>query len=116
MSDSEQLPHHRLVAFQIAREMLRAVAAARIKDAKLRDQALRAAKSVCLNVAEASGRRSAVDRVRVFAIARGEACEAAAAVEIGAVAGDCSVSSSDAVNALAHRLVGLLSGLSRTDP
>ena len=115
MAPSESLPHHRLVAYQVARELLANVVAAKIRDSKLRDQATRAAKSACLNIAEAAGRRGAPDRARVFAIARGEACEAAAAVEIASIAGDCPVSFSDSVTTLADRLVGLLTGLSRPD-
>ena len=110
-----ELPHQKLIAYRVACDMLAAVATAKIKDPKLRDQAVRAAKSACLNIAEAAGRRGVPDRARVFAIARGEACEAAAAVEIGAIAGDCTVSSSVTVIALADRLVGLLTGLTRTE-
>ena len=50
------LPHHKLFAFGVATEMLLAVKAANIRDAGLRDQAMRAAKSACLNCAEGAGR------------------------------------------------------------
>jgi four helix bundle protein len=43
---------------------------------------MRAAKSACLNAAEGAGRVSRADKARVFGIARAEAGEAAAAVEI----------------------------------
>ena len=89
-----QLPHHKLVAYQVALELLAVVKAADIRDAKLRDQAMRAAKSVALNVAEAAGRVSPADRARVFAIARGEAMEAAAGVEVAVLAGDASPAAS----------------------
>src|SRR5207249_2565863 len=105
---TERLPHQRLLAYEVAIEMLGAVNRANIADAALRTQALRAAKSVCLNVAEAAGRSGRADRARVFSIARGEACEAAAAVEIAGVTGDASSSDVAATAALAHRLVGLL--------
>jgi len=91
------LPHHRLHVYQRALELLAAVRAAQIADAKLRDEALRAAKSVCLNIAEASGRVSRADKARVvlrpllgvvYAIARGECVECVAAVEIAVAAGD----------------------------
>src|SRR5439155_2049704 len=68
--------HEKLIAWQVACELLRVVRDARISDAKLRDQAMRAAQSTCLNIAEANGRFSRADRGRVFAIARGEAAEA----------------------------------------
>jgi len=68
-----QLPHHRLVAYHVAVELLLAVKAAEIRDAKLRDEALRAAKSAVLNVAEGAGRVTRADKGRAFTIARGEA-------------------------------------------
>ena len=60
----------------------------RIRDAKLRDEAVRSAKSACLNCAEGAGRVTRADKARAFAIARAEAVEAAAAVEIAALCGD----------------------------
>ena len=132
------LPHHRLVAYHVALELLGLVRDANIRDPKLRDQALRAAKSVCLNVAEApkaisgteivagaasvcrsgakrraSGRTSPADKARVFGIARGEALEVAAAIEIAHVAGDVDAHVSERCAPLADRLYALLTGLSR---
>jgi hypothetical protein len=49
---STSLPHHRLLAYQKSLELLAAVRSAQIRDAKLRDEALRAAKGSCLNIAE----------------------------------------------------------------
>jgi four helix bundle protein len=108
-----QLPHHKLAAYQVALELLCAVKAAAIRDAKLRDQAMRAAKSAALNIAEAAGRTSPADRARVFAIARGEAMEASAALEIAALAGDTNPAAYDASLPIADRLVALLTGLCR---
>ena len=107
------LPHEKRIAWQVACELLAAVVDARIRDPKLRDQALRAAKSACLNIAEANGRFSLADRRRVFAIARGEATEAASALRIGALAGDCTPNAADRARQLGGRLVALLSGLMR---
>ncbi len=107
------LPHHRLVAYQVALEFLGAVRGSAIRDASLRDQALRAAKSACLNIAEGAGRRSRADKARVFAIARGEAVEATAAVEIAAAAGDAAGDAAARCVRIAGRLVALLSGLMR---
>ena len=87
-SSGSILPHHRLVVYRKALELLAAVRAAQISDAKLRDEATRAAKSVCLNIAEGSGRVSRADKARVYAIARGECVECVAAVEIAVAAGD----------------------------
>lgn len=85
---SSVLPHHRLHVYNKALELLAAVQGAHIADAKLRDEALRAAKGTCLNIAEASGRVSRADKARAFAIARGECVECVAAVEIAVAAGD----------------------------
>ena len=113
MTKTLQLPHHSLVAYSVATDLLRAIVAARITDPKLRDQALRAAKSACLNIAEAAGRISPGDRSRVFAIARGEAGEAAASLEIAAICQECPSAAAEEANQLAHRLVRLLTGLAR---
>jgi len=107
------LPHHRLAAYHVALELLVLVRGAEIRDAKLRDQAMRAAKSAALNVAEAAGRSSPADRARVFGIARGEAMEAAAAVEIAVLSGDARAESLAAVLPIADRLMALLTGLCR---
>ena len=108
-----RLSHHRLVAYQVAVALLIAVRAAEIRDANLRDQALRAAKSVCLNIAEGAGRPSRADRNRAFGIARGEAVEAVAAVEIAELAGDCDAGAAARCIPLADRVVALLTGFLR---
>jgi four helix bundle protein len=68
-------------AFEVAKELLLAVRGAHIRDAKLRDEALRSAKAACLNTAEGAGRVTRADKARAFAIARAETTEVAAAVE-----------------------------------
>jgi four helix bundle protein len=112
-SSRPSLPHHRLIAYSVALELLTAVRAAAVRDAKLRDEALRSAKSACLNTAEGAGRVSRADKARSFAIARAEACEAAAAVEIAASCGDARAEASAEVNRIADRLVAMLTGLIR---
>ena len=107
------LPHHKLIAYRVACDLLVTVVEAQIRNRDLRDQAVRAARSACLNIAEANGRASVADRRRVFAIARGEATEAAAAVEIAALSGECAAEFSTLVQRLAGRLVALLTGLMR---
>jgi len=107
------LPHHKLVAYGVSVELLLAVKAANIRDAKLRDEAVRAAKGTCLNCAEGAGRVSRADKARVFAIARGEAVEAVAAVEIAAHAGDTTQQAAERCVVIGHRLVALLTGLIR---
>jgi four helix bundle protein len=111
--DNRLLPHHKLLAFGVAMELLESVRKARIRDSGLREQAMRAAKSACLNAAEGAGRVSKADKARVFAIARAEAGEAAAAVEIAVAAGDAAAESLDAVLVHADRFVAMMTGLIR---
>ena len=108
-----RLPHHKLVAYSVARDLVVAVRAASIRGANLRDQALRAAQSAALNCAEGAGRVSRADKARAFAIARAEAVEAAAAVEIAAFCGEAGPEHLAEVLRLADRLVALLTGLVR---
>ena len=108
-----KLPYEELIAWQVARELLIAVKAAQIADSKLRDQALRAAQSTCLNIAEATGRGTIADQKRVYAIARGEASEAAAALEIAAALGECDMPQAATGKLAARRLYALLGGLLR---
>jgi four helix bundle protein len=110
---SPVLPHHKLIAYGVARELLLAVIACHIRDAKLRDEALRSAKSACLNCAEGAGRVTRADKARSFAIARAEAVEAAAAVEIAALCGDVQAAPAREVARVVDRLVALLTGLCR---
>jgi four helix bundle protein len=67
---------------------LRAVQDARVRDRELRVQALRAAKSACLNIAEGAGRVTRADKARAYTVARGELIEAIAAIEIAHESGD----------------------------
>ena len=112
-NDKTFLLHEKLIAWQVACELLRVVRDARISDAKLRDQAMRAAQSACLNIAEANGRVSLADRRRVFAIARGEAAEAVAAVQVAALSGSCRANAAEEARQLGARVAALLSGLIR---
>jgi four helix bundle protein len=107
------LPHHGLEVFHVARELLIAVRDANVRDAKLRDEATRAAKGACLNIAEGAARSTRLDKARAYTIARGEAAEAAAAVEIAVVLGAASPESEAKVVALASRVVAMLTRLIR---
>ncbi len=111
MTTYTQLPHQKLVAWQVAVRSLVTLKKAHIRDPKLRDQAERAAKSICLNIAEANGRQSTADRKRVFSIARGELAEAAGALEIAALVGDCDAVIAAEGAALALRVHALLTAL-----
>ena len=108
-----QLPHRKLIAYEVAKELLVAVRDTHVKDSNLKDQALRSAKSAALNCAEGAGRVSRADKARVFAIARAEAGEAAAAVELAVLTGDASQENLDRVVSIANRLVAMLTRLIR---
>ena len=110
---NQRLPHHKLHAYEVAIRLLEAVRSARIRDCHLRDQAMRAAKSACLNAAEGAGRVSRADKARAFAIARAEAGEAAAAVEIAIAAGDADGSALEAVLVHADHFVAMMTRLIR---
>ena len=83
------------------------------EEAEQRTQARSAAKSCARNVAEAAGRWSAADKSRVYAIARGELCEAVAAVEIAEALGSCAADEVAKVQTLGKRLCDVLSRLVR---
>ena len=106
-------PHERLIAYQVACELLDLARELRISDSKLRDQAMRAAQSACLNIAEAAGRFGGLDKARVFAIARGEACEVAAAIDIAARSRQCDKEPARVASAVARQHYVLLTGLIR---
>ena len=113
MTNFLALPHEKLMAYQEARKLLACVHEACILDGKLRDQAVRAATSVCLNIAEGAGRTGAADKARVYGIARGESCEAATALDIAHLTGGCKPAPAEAGARHARAVYALLSGLIR---
>ena len=113
MTNFGNLPFEKLLAYQEARKLLEAMREAAIRDSGLRDQALRAATSVCLNISEGAGRAGSADKARVYAIARGENCEAAAALDIALAAGTCNEEPARRGVLHARAVHALLSGLIR---
>ncbi len=112
-SNVRKLPHHRLVAWGVAVELLTTIKEAHVGNAKIRDQAMRAAVSVCCNIAERAARSSPADKRRVFGIARGECGEAVGVIEVAAHAGFVSDEVAARCVALGDRLYALLTGLCR---
>ena len=112
-ASSSCLPHHRLVAYQVALELVKLIGSVRIRDAQLRMQARKSAASAALNTAEGAARQTAADKSRAYAIALAECCEACAAVEIAGALGACSPVQVAQVVALGVRLKNMLSRLVR---
>ena len=110
-SAHSSLPHHRLRAYGTALAFLRAVQDARVRDRELRSQALRAAKSVCLNIAEGAGRVTRADKARAYTVARGELVEAVAAIEIANESRDARGEAVAQVLALGAELYAVLTKL-----
>jgi four helix bundle protein len=107
------LPHHRLVAYQLALELVKLVARTRIANAQLRQQARKSAASCALNTAEGAARQTLADKSRAYAIALAEGCEACAAVEIAGALGACAAADVLSVLVLGTRVKNVLSRLVR---
>lgn len=73
-----------------------------------RDQWLRAAQSIPLNIAEGNGKRSSRDRARFLDVARGSALECAAVQDVLAVSGGLDPESSLALKRTLKRIVAML--------
>ena len=111
--DSSLLPHHRLRAYGVARQLLEAVREAQIADRTLRDHALRAAKAACLNCAEGAARGTRADKARCYAVARAEGIEAVAAVEIASSTNEVWAAVVPRVVALGTQMYAMLTKLVR---
>src|SRR5215510_13291717 len=104
-------PHHKLIGYQLALELVKLVARVRIGDAQLRQQARKSAASAALNTAEGAARQTLADKRRAYAIALAECCESCAAVEIAGALGASSAADVEAVLVLGLRLKNILSRL-----
>ena len=81
--------------------------------AALRDQWRRAATSIPMNIAEAVGKTSPDDRRYRFAIARGEAMECGAILDVVRLLDRVPPQEIDAAKQLVIRVVGMLSRMCR---
>jgi four helix bundle protein len=106
-----------LHAYHVAREVVAFVAQYRHKlhglPGEAGPQLERACVRALLNTAEAAGRQGVRDRARVFAIARGEACAAAAALDVAQLFGALTAIEAAPARALLVRLGQMLTRLAR---
>jgi len=112
-----RFPHERLDAYSVARDLVAFAAQHRSYlrglPGETGPQLERALVSTLLNIAEAAGRQGVRDRARVFAVARGEACEAAAALDVALLYRALSHEQVAPARALLVRLGQMLTRLSR---
>ena len=108
---TETLPFQQLDAYQVAKELAVRVHKSAVRDAELRDQATRAAKSAFLRLAEGLPLDATGMRRKYFAEAAGSVCETAAAMDLAEAIGAVSTEDAEAVQALALRLKRMLRAL-----
>jgi four helix bundle protein len=108
---STSFPHERLVAYQVASELMELVHSIAISHAKFREQARSSACSAALNAAEGAARRSQADKSRVFSLAHAEVCECVSAVQLAGRIRACRGDDVARVEALGRRAKDLLSRL-----
>lgn len=81
--------------------------------APLADQWRRAAMSIPLNIAEGAGKPGDADRANRYAIARGEAMECGAIIDVVRIINVVPATDLEAAKALLVRIVGMLSKMCR---
>src|SRR5574341_1075756 len=107
------LPFQRLDVYAAAKELARHVHLARIRDAELRDQATRAAKSAFLCLAEGLPNDGPAMRRKYFVEANNSLHETLAAVDLASAIGALPPEGAAAIQALGLRLKRMLRALMR---
>ena len=113
MNDEHTLPFQRLDAYKVARELAKRVHECRIRDAELRDQATRAAKSAFLGLCEGLPSDLSGIRRRHFDIANNSLHELIGAADLAEALGALDPAVARDVLALAARLKRILRKLPR---
>jgi four helix bundle protein len=108
-----QMPFQRLDAYVAARELARRVHAAKIRDAELRDQATRAAKSTFLNLCEGLPNEGAPVRRKYFTAALASLHETVGAVDLADAISAIDPNDAHAAAELGGRLRIMLFALTR---
>ena len=109
----ERFPFQNLDVYRAARELAALVHRLDIRDAELRDQATRAAKSAFLNLCEGLPDDRGAMRRKYFAQADGSLHETAGAVDLAAAIGAVPQARADEVLAVASRVRAMIRGLLR---
>jgi four helix bundle protein len=111
--NKSRFPFQRLDVYIAARQLAAAVHAATIRDAELRDQATRAAKSAFLNLCEGLPDDRAAMRRKYFVQSDNSLHETVGAVDLAAAVGALAEGRAEEIQALAFRVRGMLRGLIR---
>ena len=111
MTDLTQLPHQRLDAYKVAREICMRVYAAKISNAQLRDQAERAASSMFLQLAEGLPIEGTGLRKKYFTESHASLHEVVAALDLASVSKFMNAEEAAAIIVLAERERRMLRGL-----
>jgi four helix bundle protein len=111
MQSSSYLRFQLLDVYIAAKEFVRRVHAAKIRDKVLREQATRAAMGMFLQLCEGLPQDGTAMRNKFFTISCGSLCEATAGVDVAAAIGAVRLEDAAAIQALAVRLKRMLRGL-----
>jgi four helix bundle protein len=111
--DPNRFPFQNMDVYRTARSLAVLVHSAGIRDAELRDQATRAAKSAFLNLCEGLPDDRPAMRRKYFACADGSLHEAVGAVDLAEAIGAVGAAESAEIHAQALRLRAMLRGLLR---
>ncbi len=113
MNQDHLFPFQKLDAYVAAKELARLVHSARIRDAELRDQATRAAKSCFLCLCEGLPNDGTALRRKYFVESRNSLAETVGAVDLAAAIDAIGDEQAQAVQAIAIRLRRMLGALMR---
>jgi four helix bundle protein len=108
MQNDNRFAFQRMDCYRVAREFARGVHEARIKDAELRDQATRAAKSAFLGLCEGLPNELPGLRRRYFTQANNSLHEAIGAIDLACAIGAVECAAAEQLQALGLRLKRML--------
>jgi len=118
MTHDNHIPtHQRLDAYRVAISLFKGVEGAAAQFPRghrdIKDQMRRAAAAVARNVAEGANRQHPGDKIARFLVARGEAAECEATLEMAQIVGAIDVVEAARLRKLAGRSMALIGGLIR---